>query len=243
MQFKKAFSIGLPLCVLLVSVQQAGAQNGVTTSRTTIIESSSSSGGGGGGGSEVSSEGVMGVKSSNKKAYNYPKLVGDYKEQISKLTDKGLLTSAKAEEFKTRLAGLEQLTKDAEAKKWPESAVADLDKKFTAFNADLSRDSQPKVSTPAKTSTDTKTPTAPKAPGAAAGSGAAAPKDKPRESKANSKLQRPIDKQRLGAPTPSSSAAIGRVGGSYNGKKDMLERRPNVGGGDSKPTGAAGKSE
>lgn len=242
MQFKKAFSIGLPLCVLLVSVQQAGAQNGVTTSRTTIIESSSSSGGGGGGGSsEVSSEGVMGVKSSNKKAYNYPKLVGDYKEQISKLTDKGLLTSAKAEEFKTRLAGLEQLTKDAEAKKWPESAVADLDKKFTAFNADLSRDSQPKVSTPAKTSTDTKTPTAPKAPGAAAGSGAAAPKDKP---KANTKFQRPIDKQRLGAPTPSSSAAIGRVGGSYSGSHEFpTSRRPNVGGGDTKPSGAAGKSE
>lgn len=243
MQLKKAFSIGLPLCVLLVSVQQAGAQNGVTTSRTTVIESSSSSGGGGGGSGEVSSEGVMGVKSSNKKAYNYPKLVVDYKEQISKLTDKGLLTSAKAEEFKTRLAGLEQLTKDAEAKKWPESVVADLDKKFTAFNADLSRDSQPKVSTPAKTPPITKVAPTKEQPK----TGKKQPTSK--EPKVESKLQRPTDKQGfMAVPTPAgnsigSSSRVGKVDDAYTGSHDFFSRRPNVGGGDSKPSGAAGKGK
>lgn len=237
MELKKAFSFGLPLCVLLVSsIQQAGAQNSVTTSRTTIIESSSSSPKGGGGSTVVSESGVMGVQSSNKKVYHYPKSVQDYKQQVAMLARKGLLSPSKAEEFNTRLADLERLVKNAEAKEWPESVVADLDKKFTAFNADLSTASQPKQDKPAERlgsdKKQAKQPT-PSVPAAAS----------PSSSKTN---KRPTGETKtrgsIGAPGQGASASIDAA--MEPGSKvlpDKPGRRPNVGGGDSKPTGAAGR--
>lgn len=208
MELKKAFSVGLPLCMLLVSgVQQAGAQEGFTTKRT-VIESSSSSPKGSGGSAVAEESGVMGVQSANKQVYKYPKSVVAYREQIELLQRKGLLAPSKADEFRERLAELDQLTRNAAAKEWPTDLVADLDKKFTKFNADL-----------------TTTSTTPEIKAV----------EKPKPGK---KLQqaRPMPK----AIAPEDSF----VGDSNEGSKEMrkVERRPNVGGGDSKPQGAAGRS-
>lgn len=225
MELKKALSFGLPLCVLLVSsIQQVGAQNGVTTSRTTIIESSSSSPKGGGSSSGVISEsGVMGVQSSNKKVFHYPKSLENYKQQVAMLSRKGLLSPSKAEEFNTRLADLERLVKNAESKEWPDSVVADLDKKFTAFNADLSTASQPKAERPAAVPVDkTKKQPAPATPTAS---------------------KRPTGEGKKNQAPSNTRASI--QAGDETGSKVLPEpgpkRRPNVGGGDSKPTGAAGR--
>lgn len=232
MELKKAFSFGLPLCVLLVSsIQQAGAQNSVTTSRTTIIESSSSSPKGGGGSTVVSESGVMGVQSSNKKVYHYPKSVQDYKQQVAMLARKGLLSPSKAEEFNTRLADLERLVKNAEAKEWPESVVADLDKKFTAFNADLSTASQPKQEKPAERLSSDKKQAKPPTPSVPAA--------------VNPKTKRPTGetKTRANIAVPTNAPAAIEAGNEPGSKvlPDKPGRRPNVGGGDSKPTGAAGR--
>ncbi len=161
----------------------------------------------------------------------YPKSVANFKEQIGTLARKGLLSPSQTEQFKTRLDGLERLVKSVESKEWPQSAVADLDKKFASFNADLSTASQVKGATRQDVSSV--------------------------DSKAKKKDKTPPkgdDKQpgRIDAPFAGAST---QAPGTHNATNDSIEpgpkelpdfrtkRRPDVGGGDTKPTGAAGRNE
>lgn len=75
-------------------------------------------------------------------AFKYKQRFDNYAEQIEMGINKGWLSAAQAESFKTRLAELRAMEATAGKAGYPDVEIAKLDKATTKFNEDLSTSSQ-----------------------------------------------------------------------------------------------------
>ncbi len=160
------------------------------------------------------SSGVSGVVG-KEKTDGYPKTIETLKAEVAALHKKGRLTGVKAFEFDKRLTELQLLVKNAEAKKWTEDSKEDLDKRFKEFNDDLSAQARLNRRPPSLNHVPGPTPL---------------PVSHPTNGHQTQWFTAPHNQNAL-----DDAPAINFRADQHPG------RRPNVGGGDTKPTGAAGK--
>lgn len=206
MELKKAFSLGLSLCVVLASgYQQAEAQKLRSSPEPSGDE-------------QIINLDFTESLTNDQKVHHVQGSIPVLKKRIYYLSGQGKLVRAKADVFKKRLSVLEQEAKSAQAKNWPTAIVADLMKKVALFDSELST-----ASSSAKLINKKKAKDSPSKPGTT---------DKLQFFKAPRTLEiidsTPLINDKRTAPaTPGATT----------------DRRPMVGGGDSKPQGAAGRNE
>lgn len=196
MEFRKAFSIALTLCVAVLAsgYHQAGAQ-------------------------QLKSQSAKGTESSfSKPAVDFPNSIAQYKQLIEQYSSSKRLAPAKAEELKKKLRDLEQQVKTAQEKKWTTDSVFELTNELINFKTELS-----------------------------ASLNSTQPGDKEMHDKAKPGISPTVQQRPQPSLPPDVDVPHGTqhvddapsIGGSFGKVKT---RRPMVGGGDSKPQGAAGKS-